>query len=1072
MTRALLRVAHGPLAVEALLVADLLEHARARCGDPRALARTLTIVVPSESLRLHLAARLVAASGRALAGVRVTTLHGLAARVLELAGEPPPRGAPWFAILARRLARRESALARELERFERGFDATVASVSDFFDAGFELVHAEPLLEILGDPSVARRADPATVERARALVRVARALSRELDAIGAAHRSDELARATRALERDPSLSSGNEVWIRGFADVTGRAGDLIECLARLESSRVYADTATIPAGAASGSASFGQRFRERLAIEAAVESPAPPVAALFKAPGPEAEVRAVAERIRGLLDRGVAPESIGVVARDLEPLRLAIRRSFTRLAIPFSGVAARGSPGPVERRVEALFEVLRDPERASVERWLEARSLARADGDLLLALRSLGVGRLRALAELELARAPFRGEWLPLPVRRGSWSEDADVDEDSALRLARRRLHRGAIERARAAARTTLAALEAWSSKRPFESHRERFEAILSEAFGWTAETPGAEELQGAEVELAREMGGLGALERVEFLELVLEAWRERSAPRIGGAGGGVQVLSVVEGRARTFGHLFLVSLNRGAFPRRVREDPLLPDALRGALTALLPDLPLKALGHEEERALFEELVRSSANVTLSWQTIDEDGGVRQPSTFLDAFVARAPDDVETVPAVYDPARPRTRATRPAHEALVIAALAGQHERYERLLPVAFQEVSPHAESAELARATLAILRELDTPAHVRPGLTPYLGLVGAVRGERDPRRRELFVTTLEGLADCGWRTFLRTLLQLEPPPDPLDALPAIDPRIVGEFVHRVLHAIASPSTDALPATLAEAAERAPRRIAWPDARALEPLLLSTAEALLLEEGLTLRGFAHVLADEARPLLAAARAIDESDPPIGACGSEVEGELRFAGTDRILRFRADRVDRSVNGLRLVDFKTGKPISENKREKTRDAKLTAQIASGSKLQAAAYAFAAGAGAEGRYAFLSPRLAGVARVVSVSAGDRARRETFERTVSTLIDALDAGAFVPRLLNAKLDQEHRHCAHCELAEACVRGDSGFRARIADWARASPPDAGSEPAHRVWHLGAAAPAATEDEES
>ncbi len=1063
---AILRVAHGPLAVEALLLADVAERVRALARDPSALSRTLTIVVPSESLRLHVAAALVAARGRALAGVSVTTLHGLAARVLDRSGAAPARGSAWFAIAVRRLARAEPALARDLEHFEHGFDSVVASVADFFDAGFEPAHADALLDVLADPQTVRTSDVRTLERVRALVRVARACAHELSALGAEHRSGALSRATRALADDPSLVADSDLWIRGFADATGRAGDLVEQLARSDGTRIYVDTATIPAGANARARSFGQRFRERLGIEGAHATVPPVSPTLLRAPGPEAEVRAVAERIRALLDRGVRPESIGVVARDLEPLRLAIRRSFARLALPFSGLSTRGSPGPLERRIEAMFDVLRDPARAPVERWVAASGIT---GDLPLALRSLGVARLGALAELDVDQAPFRNGALPLPVRRGSWSDDGE----RRTALARRSVPRAAVERARDAARALRAAIEHWPAKAFASFHRERLRQLLAGAFAWDAAAPEARGLETVFDEIVHDCGGAGALDRSEFLRLAIDTWRERRTPLLGGAGSGVQCLSVVEARARTFEHLFVVSLNRGTFPRHVREDALLPDALRSSLAALLPDLPLKALGHEEERVLFDELVRSSRNITLAWQTMDEEGRAREPSPFVEAFLALgATAAVDDARALYDPAQ-ASPAPRPAHELLVLAALAGQRARYARILPIAFADVAARAQyerpsAAELTRATLSILAELDTPAHVRPGLTPYFGIVGKRQARGDPRDRELFVTTLERLADCGWRTFLEKLLRLEPPPDPLDALPAIDGILVGNLVHRVLSAVAK-STGG---ELAQAAERAPQRIVWPDACSLDATVLQLAAELLREDGWMLPGFAHVLAHEARPYLAIARELDVLDPSIGVCGSEVSGVLRLGAAAQSIEFRADRVDRGADGLRLVDFKTGKAISEHKTQAKRDEKLTGAIESGLSLQAAAYAFAAGEGAEGRYLFLKPDLASDARVAIVRGDDDERRRVFERTVGTLLDAYEAGAFFPRLLSAKLDDEHDHCQYCEVADACVRGDSGARARLADWVRGDSTGTDPDPAQRLWRLGGSKPEAHGGDES
>ena len=63
------------------------------------------------------------------------------------------------------------------------------------------------------------------------------------------------------------------------------------------------------------------------------------------------------------------------------------------------------------------------------------------------------------------------------------------------------------------------------------------------------------------------------------------------------------------------------------------EDSILGDSIRRALTDLLPDMPLKARGHDEERHLFAQLLASAPEVTLSWQTVGDDGRSRAPSTW-------------------------------------------------------------------------------------------------------------------------------------------------------------------------------------------------------------------------------------------------------------------------------------------------------------------------------------------------------------------------------------------------------------------------------------------------------
>ena len=121
---------------------------------------------------------------------------------------------------------------------------------------------------------------------------------------------------------------------------------------------------------------------------------------------------------------------------------------------------------------------------------------------------------------------------------------------------------------------------------------------------------------------------------------------------LGGAGGGVRVLSVIEARAHTFEHLFVLGLNRDLFPRRVSEDPLLPDALRRALAAVLPDVPVKARGFDEERYLFAQLVSAAPSVALSWQALSDDGKEKTASPLVEGLVQTAGGVVPLAPSLF------------------------------------------------------------------------------------------------------------------------------------------------------------------------------------------------------------------------------------------------------------------------------------------------------------------------------------------------------------------------------------------------------------------------------------
>ena len=149
------------------------------------------------------------------------------------------------------------------------------------------------------------------------------------------------------------------------------------------------------------------------------------------------------------------------------------------------------------------------------------------------------------------------------------------------------------------------------------------------------------------------------------------------------------------------------------------------------------------------------------------------------------------------------------------------------------------------------------------------------------------------------------------------------------------------------------------------------------------------------------------------------------------------------------DRRFPGLRLTDYKTGRPISDAVKQKTRDEHFLRQVEAGDRLQAVAYALATGGplpsmhAGQGRYVFLRRDLPPEQREFTVWGSHVPFVDAFEAAVGSGLAAWDHGAFFPRLVEPDRDQEPRRCSWCPLHEACVRGDSGARRRLAAWADA-----------------------------
>jgi len=1136
-------VAPGPRAAEEVVFGWLAERLAGGGEDPVAdlagLATPLRLVVPSESLRLHLSATLVRWRGCSLAGLQVQTLDRLARDVLEAAQEPLPTGDALLGVLVRRFARDVPALARHLDELADGYEAVVGTVRDFLDAGFEPHLADGVAEsVLQEDALAAGERPVGTkserERAEAIARLAARVEEEMAELGLGRSSHLLRRANDLLAEETgtgTLLPTRGLLVHGFADATGLRADLIQTLMRRFGATVVLDRPPDPA-AADGPVeeAFTRRFMARLATvadveieEARVPMPSPPRLATICAPGADAEARKVARKVRELLDRqeredGTShPEQIGVLARSLapeQPYATALRRHFGRLGIPFSGVeAGPGGTGPLlpeGRRVRALLEILRRGEAVPADRWLDARAGEGPDAgtgagglEIRLALRTLGAARLRDAAQVRPERIPAHG--LGLPIRQGLGAEERDGEDDREERpgeAPRRRVPAHELRAAVEGAARLVERLRSWpgrstrsaaTGRAPIAEHLRHLRALLRDELGWatagaagdsaglgSAPDPVAAALRTLEAETPADFP-LGFDELVPLLERALDGV---GRDHLGGAGAGVALLDVTEARSRTFEHLFVVGLNRGVFPRPIREDPLLADDLRELVAFhTLPDLPVKRRGFDEERHLFAQLLTAAPEVTLSWQSASEDGSPNPRSPLLDRIEGLPSGSTRpgvrpgTGPGAGTDEDSARTGPRPAAEHVMAAGLAGNRDAFEALLPVALAEAWSEASSrtlpsapdgpdpadpasvAAIAAAQRAILDEMDpdlsTPEGraTRRGLGPYFGFVGP-SGEGDPRGADLWVTTLERIAACPWQTFLGRVLRIEPTPDPLQAVPGLDPLLVGSVVHGVLEEVV---TRGLPEphaeNLEEADAREPVEVPWPEPENLEAILHRRARALLTEEGIALPGLERALAAAARPFVEAARQAEWHPRTPAVLAAEVRGAVTVTdrdGASRALHFRADRVDRMVDrrfpGLRLTDYKTGRPISEAVRQKTRDEHFLRQVEAGERLQAVAYALATGGplpsmhAGQGRYVFLRPELPPEQREFGVWGSHVPFAEAFAAAARSTIGAWDQGAFFPRLVEPDRDEEPRRCAWCPVREACVRGDSGARRRLATW--------------------------------
>jgi hypothetical protein len=337
--------------------------------------------------------------------------------------------------------------------------------------------------------------------------------------------------------------------------------------------------------------------------------------LLEGGGERAELELVAGEIAELLDRGMEPEQVAVLARPAGTSLDLLEEVFTAAGIPFALHRPRRFGDTATGR--ALVGVLR---------CVPARDGAPQGelGDLLAWLRAPGLLEQAALADrLELSAR--RSGALSAQRARELW-EQSNWPLEAVDRLA------GAQERGAASL------LEA--------AARELYWLFCAPRRGQAQVLPAGEREEASALAAGRRaLGELRELARIDRalvpatsaeLALTLERVEVDSGESAGGHGA-VAVLDPLALRARRVRVLFACGLQEGVFPARARPRPLLADDERRRLaevSGLLLEPPQDVLA--AERYLFyAALSRPEEQLILSWHVADDDGEACSRSLFVD-----------------------------------------------------------------------------------------------------------------------------------------------------------------------------------------------------------------------------------------------------------------------------------------------------------------------------------------------------------------------------------------------------------------------------------------------------
>jgi superfamily I DNA/RNA helicase len=692
----------------------------------------------------------------------------------------------------------------------------------------------------------------TFEQARDadLVRCYRAYGRELDAHGRRDGRDTLVDCAMAIRADAAafarrLRQRRAVNIVGLQDLRGGWNVLLEALREspaLDVVALYSMVAIEPAlrvtpdsaqwiGTQSGLSArlFGDRQAQpetddNATIEATAETRDTPLA-FVSAPDTHRETDEVARRVRVLLDEGVAPQQIAIVARSARPAIDRMLDALERRGVPATARRRHAfAEIPVIRSVLSLFQV-------AAEGWTRHGLVELAEQPYFARMVAAEDAPARSLDATILNHIGYRRrttgleEWIEahreLYASALAFEQRIDSTEESERRAKdvpprSQRVHEamvrfqnfvtlaGDLDRPRSL-RDWVLWLETFLTEDPWRIKRQvyrvpdsRFDVARLDAAGLWGLGKIITQWSGA---LETWDGGLDILDVSAFESQLRETlsgdvalWTETRR--------GVQVMEALAAAQRTFGHVFLIGLSGETFPLRPPRSPVLDEIARRHLSGEGIPLDLRSVWESRERDLLSVLVAGArSSLTCSWAREDGEGRQLAASAFAEEIViASAGEDAwpSLVKLERDPRGERpegwTETTSPVAE---IPAFARSDVSLSFTVMPASLVIPPGHPVLARAEARAYAIHAASIEALRHTGLlSPWNGeitdpvLLAWLESDRLGEETHIWsATQLEGYAKCPWAWFAERLLRLSDLDDPdLD----VDPLVRGSVMHDAL----------------------------------------------------------------------------------------------------------------------------------------------------------------------------------------------------------------------------------------------------------------------------------------
>ncbi len=293
------------------------------------------------------------------------------------------------------------------------------------------------------------------------------------------------------------------------------------------------------------------------------------------------------------------------------------------------------------------------------------------------------------------------------------------------------------------------------------------------------------------------MGPIGPVGLTEVTLVLSSRLSEMVSPPSGAPAGKLYVASITEARGLSFDIVFVPGLAEKVFPKKVIEDPIVPDRVRGALSSELATAESRV--GEERLALRLAIGAAERRVVLSYPRLDTERGRPRVPSFYALEVLRAIEG--TLPSFEElasraeeagaarmawpaPERPEDAIDGAEYDLAVLHDLLHQR-RWDEIRGEAryLMHANPH-----LARALRSRFARWGEKWSRADGMVNPSEAAKTLLQAHRPSARPYSATALEQLAACPYRFYLRSVVRLEPREVP-EAIEELDPRERGSLIH-------------------------------------------------------------------------------------------------------------------------------------------------------------------------------------------------------------------------------------------------------------------------------------------